>query len=129
MRCKIGRTASVSSRRNLFQKASGEDIVVLGIAPGLGWAEKMLHAAFGLHRMHGEWFGSALTRTLAIAGVFGGSSLRSEGFIHIRGEQVLSTALARVVCKIEPYYELVGGTRSPSWDRVWSRRFDLLEGT
>jgi hypothetical protein len=54
--CKIGKTRSLISRLHTLQNASPTPLRLEMYLPGMGWQEKVWHAAFSEWRRKGEWF-------------------------------------------------------------------------
>lgn len=54
--CKIGRTRNLQQRVGNLQHANPRDITVELTLPGMGWQERVWHAAFDHLNLRGEWF-------------------------------------------------------------------------
>lgn len=64
-RVKLGRTGHVVDRLADLQAGSGEELVLIAWAAGLGDLEPRLHQVLAVRRLHGEWFSPHVTAVVA----------------------------------------------------------------
>lgn len=110
-RVKLGRALDPRDRLATLRCGSGEELVMLAVAHGLGNYERALHTALADHRVHGEWFSPEVTaRIVAAAPLTSANTRRDEMFVAfvkkvVRPHVATRAQLREAIRRLDDGYE------------------------